>query len=377
MTPTITTHEQHCLTEGFYMKQQELLEQLYKIDLKDILLSHTLPATGNKADLIERITKNLSLDQALNCLNYTYIKSLCSSFNINYQGKKPSISALCQLCDSQLSSNINPTTETQKIAAIQKKLAGIVGLEGVKSKLKDLIAFNAIQQKRKELGLESVSVGRHLVFTGNPGTGKTTIARIVGEVFEAYGLVSRGNFREVKRSDLVGEFIGKSENITQKILEDAKGGVLFIDEAYSLAGSKEDFGKVVIETIMIAMENYRDDMVIIVAGYKNEMEEFLNSNPGLKSRFNYFIDFDDYTDNELVEIMEKKADENDYILDKKLNSVLLERFSQHRDSSDDSFANGRLARNIFESMLLKQAIRLSKQKEYSENELKLLTLEDL
>ncbi len=237
-----------------------------------------------------------------------------------------------------------------------------------------------IQQKRKEIGLESVSVGRHLVFTGNPGTGKTTVARIIGEVFEAYQLVSRGNFREVKRSDLVGEFIGESEKITQKILEEAKGGVLFIDEAYSLTGSKQDkqdYGKVVIETIMIAMENYRDDMVIIVAGYKKEMEEFLKSNPGLKSRFNYFIDFEDYTDSELVKITKKMADESDYILEEQLNSALLEKFSQCRDNSDDSFANGRLARNIFESMLLKQAIRLSTQNKHGESELKLLTLEDL
>ena len=359
------------------MKQQDLLEKLYKTDLNEILLSNSLSTTGNKAELIERITNNLSLDQALTCLNYTDIKWLCSLSGINYQGKKTSISALCQLCDSQPSPSLSPINATQKIAAIQNKLDGIVGLGEVKSKLKDLIAFNMIQQKRKEIGLESVSVGRHLVFTGNPGTGKTTVARIIGEVFEAYGLVSRGNFREVKRSDLVGKFIGESENITQKILEDARGGVLFIDEAYSLTGSKEDFGKVVIETIMIAMENYRDDMVIIVAGYKKEMEEFLNSNPGLKSRFNYFIDFEDYTDNELVNIIEKMADKSDYILDGQLNSTLLERFSQCRRNPDESFANGRLARNIFDSMLLKQAIRLSSMKEHDENSLKLLIPEDL
>ncbi|MBL0616541.1 AAA family ATPase [Aeromonas veronii] len=354
----------------------DMLDQLYKSDLQFILRANGFTGTGNKHELIERVLASLSLSQALNSLTFTDIKALCSFFDVKYQGKQTSISALCELCGE--SSNGNKTTNVMhdEILSIQKELNNIVGLVGVKRKIKELIAFSTIQQKRKKLGLESVSVGRHIVFTGNPGTGKTTVARIIGRLFKAYGLVSQGGFREVKRSDLVGEYIGKSEKITSKILEEAKGGVLFIDEAYALAGENNDFGKVVIETLMVAMENYRDDIVIIVAGYKEEMEQFLNMNPGLKSRFNFFIEFDDYNDEELVNIVKVMAEENDYSLEKELEMALLDKFLNCRNSTD-KFANGRLARNLFESMLLKQAIRLSETESYDDAMLQLLTIADL
>lgn len=354
----------------------ELLEQLHKSDLQFILRANGFTGTGNKHELIDRVLSSLSLSQALNSLTFTDVKTLCSFFNIRYQGKQASITALCNLCGASSDTNKVADVVHDEISSIKNELNDIVGLAGVKGKIKELIAFSAIQQKRKNLGLESVSVGRHIVFTGNPGTGKTTVAGIIGRLFKAYGLVSQGGFREVKRSDLVGEYIGESEKTTSKILEEAKGGVLFIDEAYALAGEKNDFGKVVIETLMVAMEKYRDDIVIIVAGYKDEMEQFLNMNPGLKSRFNFFIEFDDYNDEELVRIVKVMAEKNDYLIEKELEIALLDKFSNCRNSTD-KFANGRLARNLFESMLLKQAIRLSETESYDDAMLQLLTTADL
>ncbi|HCB1684104.1 TPA: AAA family ATPase, partial [Citrobacter braakii] len=286
-----------------------------------------------------------------------------------------SIAELCALCGAPTNNIQIANVEHDEISTIQNELDNIVGLTGAKRKIKELIAFNTIQKKRKDLGLESVSIGRHIVFTGNPGTGKTTVARIIGRLFKAYGLVSQGGFREVSRSDLVGKYIGHSEKITSKILEEAKGGVLFIDEAYALAGEDDDFGKIVIETLMVAMENHRDDIVIIVAGYKDEMEHFLNINPGLKSRFNFFIEFDDYNNEELVNIVKLMAERNDYKIDNELEMALLDNFSNCRNSTD-KFANGRLARNLFESMLLKQAIRLSEMEHYDDAMLQVLTSVD-
>lgn len=167
---------------------------------------------------------SLSLSQALNSLTFTDVKTLCSFFNIKYQGKQASITALCNLCGASSDTNKVADVVHDEISSIKNELNDIVGLAGVKGKIKELIAFSAIQQKRKNLGLESVSVGRHIVFTGNPGTGKTTVAGIIGRLFKAYGLVSQGGFREVKRSDLVGEYIGESEKTTSKILEEARAG---------------------------------------------------------------------------------------------------------------------------------------------------------
>ncbi|WP_324042885.1 AAA family ATPase [Aeromonas dhakensis] len=358
------------------MKPFDILNQLYKYDLQMVLRENGLSGTGCKSELINRALTSLHMSQILNCLTYHDIKMLCSTLNIKYNGKQASITSICNLCGAQTNLQKNTDIVCNEISSIQNELNDIVGLSSVKRKIKELIAFSTIQQKREKLGLQSVSVGRHIVFTGNPGTGKTTVARIIGKLFKSYGLVSQGGFREVKRSDLVGEYIGKSEKITNKILEEAKGGVLFIDEAYALAGDDNDFGKVVIETLMVAMENYRDDIVIIVAGYKSEMEQFLNVNPGLKSRFNFFIEFEDYSNEELVCIVKRMAERNDYTLEKELEIALIDRFSNYRNSTD-MFANGRLARNLFESMLLNQAIRLSEIESYDDTLLQVLTVSDL
>lgn len=176
----------------------ELLEQLHKSDLQFILRANGFTGAGNKHELIDRVLSSLSLSQALNSLTFTDVKTLCSFFNIKYQGKQASITALCNLCGASSDTNKVADVVHDEISSIKNELNDIVGLAGVKGKIKELIAFSAIQQKRKNLGLESVSVGRHIVFTGNPGTGKTTVAGIIGRLFKAYGLVSQGGFREVR-----------------------------------------------------------------------------------------------------------------------------------------------------------------------------------
>ncbi|WP_458735573.1 AAA family ATPase [Zobellella taiwanensis] len=262
------------------MKKYELLNLLKKEQLQVILRYHKQYISGNKGDLIDRVLEHVDLHGALNTLGYQEIKDLCHYFNIKYNLKDKAI-------DDILTALHNTSKDTQKekysdneFELAMDELNSLTGLYEVKRKINQLIGYIKVQDERKMRGLEYVTVGKHLVFTGNPGTGKTTVARIIGRLYKSMGVVSNGHFREVTRADLVGKYIGHSEEITQKILNEAKGGILFINEAYSLSnGLDSDFGRVVIETLLTALENYRDDMAIIVAGYKKEMDLFLQSNP--------------------------------------------------------------------------------------------------
>jgi SpoVK/Ycf46/Vps4 family AAA+-type ATPase len=236
------------------------------------------------------------------------------------------------------------------------ELNALTGLTAVKKELSELVNFVRLQQIRKEKGLPVISVSLHLVFTGNPGTGKTTVARCIAKIYNAMGLLSKGHLVETDRSDLVAGYIGQSALKTQKVIKKAMGGVLFIDEAYSLNNeSEKDFGHEVIDTILKAMEDHRDNLVVIVAGYDNEMEKFLQSNPGLKSRFNHFIHFDDYSVDELTGIFESMCRDQQLSISDGARKKLKDIFS-HIDKT--TFGNGRGVRNLYEKTLIRQASRL-------------------
>jgi SpoVK/Ycf46/Vps4 family AAA+-type ATPase len=255
--------------------------------------------------------------------------------------------------------NINQrrTPAQQKVL---NDINALIGLEEVKERIEDIVNLASISEERKKQGLDMPILSLHMVFTGNPGTGKTTIARMLGEVFKTLGLLSKGHFVEVDRASLVAGFIGQTAIKTTKVLEDALGGILFIDEAYTLSPGLDgdEFGQEAIDTILAFMENHRDDIVVIAAGYTEEMRDFVNSNPGLKSRFNTFIHFDDYSPDEMKKIFLSMAYADRYVVHGICDAGLDEIFSRLSSRSGKGFGNGREVRNIYEKTLVLQNRRL-------------------
>jgi SpoVK/Ycf46/Vps4 family AAA+-type ATPase len=261
--------------------------------------------------------------------------------------------------------------------AVLADLDALVGLEGVKREVRTLIDLIAVGRRREQAGLKAPSPRRHLVFTGSPGTGKTTVARLYGEILASLGVLERGHLVEVARVDLVGEHIGSTAIRTQEAFERARGGVLFIDEAYSLApeDAGRDFGREAIDTLVKLMEDHRDAVVVIVAGYTAEMQRFLASNPGVASRFSRTITFGDYTPEELLRIVESQAAEQQYQLGGETDEALLKYFTAI--PKGPAFGNGRTARQTFEVMVERHAMRLAHVDDPSHDELQLLFPDDL
>ena len=242
---------------------------------------------------------------------------------------------------------------------IQKELDEIVGLDDVKNYLLSLENLLKINQIRKQKGLKTNEISKHMIFTGNPGTGKTTIARLVSRMMKACGILKQGQLVEVTRADLVGKYVGHTAPLTMSVIQSALGGVLFIDEAYSLYRGKDDsFGLEAIDTLVKAMEDHRDDLIVILAGYTKEMKEFLEANSGLKSRFANIIEFSDYTGEELMLIAKSIAKGKDYVIAEDALRPLQDYFTIIQAQNDPNSGNGRLARNLVEDAILNQSKRL-------------------
>ena len=242
---------------------------------------------------------------------------------------------------------------------IEEELNDIVGLDEVKTYLNSLEQHLKISKLRAKKGLKTAEVSKHMIFTGNPGTGKTTIARIVSKMMKVAGVLENGQLVEVSRSDLVGKYVGHTAPLTMSVVNSALGGVLFIDEAYSLYRGKDDsFGLEAIDTLVKAMEDHRDDLIVILAGYKKEMESFLDANSGLKSRFANIINFPDYTGEQMLQIAQNIARGKDYVIDEEASAKLLEYFTMVQSKEDSTSGNGRLARNVVEAAILKQSRRV-------------------
>ncbi len=248
------------------------------------------------------------------------------------------------------------------LETVLDQLNNLVGMQNVKDEINTLINFLKIQKLRQEKGLASISVTLHSVFCGSPGTGKTTVARLMGEIYKQLGILSKGHLVETDRSGLVAGYVGQTAIKVDKLVESALDGVLFIDEAYALKPeeSRNDFGQEAIETLLKRMEDYRNRLVVIVAGYSEEMSRFIDANPGLKSRFNKYLYFNDYNPKELLTIFEEICVQNHFKLTEKSQVVLLNKLTDLYTSRDKNFGNGRLVRNIFEKTIERQANRLVK-----------------
>ena len=258
-----------------------------------------------------------------------------------------------------------------------EELESLVGLTTIKDDVKELMAFVKIQKMRSDAGLRSVPVSLHLVFTGNPGTGKTTVARIIGRLYKQIGVLSKGQLVEVDRSGLVAGYVGQTALKTQEQIKKAMGGVLFIDEAYALAQKDDAFGQEAIDTVLKAMEDHRDDLVVIVAGYTKPMEKFINSNPGLKSRFNKYFEFPDYTIDELEAIFYLNCSKYDYIVEEDAKKQIRARIIGRKMMRQENFANAREVRNMFEDIITNQARRVAGMENPTHDDMMKITIEDL
>ena len=261
---------------------------------------------------------------------------------------------------------------------LMAELEDLVGLEEVKKDVKNLMNLVKVRKLRQQYELPVPPMSLHMVFVGNPGTGKTTVARLVSGLYAAIGVLSKGQLVEVDRSGLVAGYVGQTALKTQEAIKSALGGVLFIDEAYSLAsGGENDFGRESIETILKAMEDHRDDLIVIVAGYTVPMEKFIHSNPGLESRFNKYFFFPDYNGEQLMEMFRIRCRKNGYTMSEETEKAATAYFTQLYEERNENFGNGRDVRNVFEDMVVRQANRVAAMEEPTKEDLMAVLPEDL
>lgn len=257
------------------------------------------------------------------------------------------------------------------------ELNGLIGLDSVKQELDSLRNLIKIQKMRTEKGLPNTNMSYHMVFTGNPGTGKTTVARIVAGIYKEIGILKKGHLIETDRSGLVAEYVGQTAPKTNAKIDEAMDGVLFIDEAYTLVGEGSDYGAEAIATLLKRMEDNRERLVVILAGYTNEIKEFIDSNPGLQSRFNRYIQFEDYNADELVLILRSHLKKSHYKIKRDAFEWISDYIRTKVVTKDENFGNARFIRNTFEKIVQYQADRLARLSNISNDDLMIITIDDV
>ena len=272
---------------------------------------------------------------------------------------------LCESPEKQESKDHTP----DDLEACLHDLNALVGLDGVKQEVTTLVNLMKVRQLRATRGLKMPDMSLHMVFSGNPGTGKTTVARLLGRIYKALGVLPNGHVVEVDRAGIVAGYVGQTALKTKEALQKAHGGILFIDEAYTLINGKEnDFGQEAIDTVLKYMEDNRDKIVIIVAGYNDQMQSFVQSNPGLQSRFNKFIKFGDYSVEELYSIFLKMIESNQYYYNEQVAQIVYDGLTEVKTRETLNFANARTVRNVFESIIQQQANRIANQDHGEDND---------
>lgn len=282
-------------------------------------------------------------------------------------------------------SNEKPVTEEQSVVKSDvietdpyEELNQLIGLEEVKEEVRSLANIVKVQKQREEMGLKNTSMSYHCVFSGSPGTGKTTVARILARIYKDLGVIKKGHLVETDRSGLIGEYVGQTGPKTNNLIDSALGGVLFIDEAYALLDSKGGgYGDEAVATLLKRMEDDRDNLVVIVAGYRNEMKRFIDSNPGLQSRFTRYIDFPDYSGEDLYKIFMVRVKKYSYTLDAEADQYLRQTLDQVVANKSKNFGNGRYVRNLFEMCTTQQANRIAKLSNPDKQQLCQMKREDI
>ena len=270
--------------------------------------------------------------------------------------------------------------DEKSLDELLEALDELIGLENIKQSVKSLINYVKVRKLREDNDLPNPPLSLHMVFTGNPGTGKTTVARILSGLYKAIGVLSKGQLIEVDRSGLVAGFVGQTAIKTSEVVTSALGGILFIDEAYALApetGTGNDFGREAIEALLKLMEDHRNDLIVIVAGYSEPMERFITANPGLESRFNRYFFFDDYNSDELYDIFDSMCVKSEYLLTDDAKEYAREYFRELYETRDENFGNARHVRNFFENIVAVHSDRISSLDEHTRDDLTLVIKEDL
>lgn len=271
-----------------------------------------------------------------------------------------------------------PSGQEEAVGDPYEELESLIGLESVKEEVTSLANFVKVQQKRKAQGLKTSPISYHCVFTGNPGTGKTTVARLLARIYKDLGVLKSGHLVETDRSGLIAEYVGQTAVKTNALVDSALNGVLFIDEAYALLDKQGGgYGDEAIATLLKRMEDDRDRLVVIVAGYTDEMKDFIDANPGLQSRFTRYIHFPDYSAEDLVKIYQVRVDKYGYTLDAKAEEYLKASLTETVANKSKNFGNARYARNLFEKTITNQANRVAKISSPTKDELSLITVEDI
>ncbi len=267
----------------------------------------------------------------------------------------------------------------KSLEELYEELNSLVGLKSVKQDLTNLINLIKVKKIREERGMKQPDINLHLVFSGNPGTGKTTVARLLAKIYKQLGVVSEGQLIEVDRSNLVAGYVGQTATKTMEVIDSAMGGILFIDEAYTLIkeGDEKDFGQEAVDTLLKRMEDDRDNFIVIVAGYTEKMEKFVNSNPGLKSRFNKYIFFKDYTGKELYKIFESMCSKQEYEPDEEAAEYIKEYLTRRAEAHEENFANAREVRNYIERCISRQATRIVNMDKPDDKAVRTFTIEDV